>query len=267
MGVLILFIIGLFVGLAFTDKAKQKGVLWQVVFRSNYAIIGIPLAEALGGQEAVQVVALVSAIIVPLINVLAVIALTAFVRDDMEEEIHPFKSTLNKIIKNPLIIAILAGLFVLGIRSLLPVNPETGEAVFTIKNNLTFIYTTIKWLGQTASPLALIVLGGTFEFFAVKDMAKQVAIGTFSRVIISPLITLPLAVILSNNTDFFNFSPAEYPALIALFASPVAVSSAIMARELHNDEKLAVQLVVWTTTLSIISTFVIVFVFRLMELL
>lgn len=266
IGVLILFVIGLIVALSSTDKANQKGVLWQVVFRSNYAIIGIPLARALGGEEAVEVVALVSAVIVPLINILAVIALTAFIRDKDSDE-HPFKATLIKVTKNPLIISILLGLSALFIRSWIPVDSITGLPAFTIKENLTFIYTTIKWLGQTASPLALIVLGGTFEFFAVREMKKQVGIGTLARVFLSPLMTLPLAVILSNSTDFFNFTALEYPALIALFASPVAVSSAIMAREMHNDEKLAVQLVVWTTILSILSTFIIVYIFRTMGLL
>jgi predicted permease len=63
-------------------------------------------------------------------------------------------------------------------------------------------------------------------------------------------------------TGFFNFTMIEYPAIIALLASPTAISGAIMAKEMHNDEKLAVQLVVWTTTLSIFSIFIVVFVMR-----
>ena len=37
--------------------------------------------------------------------------------------------------------------------------------------------------------------------------------------------------------------------------SPVAVFSAIMAREMHNDEQLATQLVVWTTIASGVTVF------------
>ena len=265
-GVSILFIVGLVIALATTKKENQKGVLWQVVFRANYAIIGIPLAQAIGGEPAVEVVALVSAIIVPLINIFAVIALTTFIRDD-NDTTHPFKATIIKIAKNPLILAIFAGLFALWIRSYIPIDPITELPVFTIQYNLKFLYLVIKWVGQIASPFALIILGGTFEFFAVKEMAKQVIIGTASRVILAPLVTLTTLVILSQNFSYFQFSTAEYPALIALFASPVAVASAIMAREMKNDEKLAVQLVVWTTTLSILSIFVIVFVFRYLNLL
>ena len=265
-GVFLLFIIGLIIALATTKKEAQKGVLWQVVFRANYAIIGIPLAQAIGGDAAVEVVALVSAIIVPLINIFAVIALTTFIKDG-KDTTHPFKSTIIKIVKNPLILAIFSGLFVLWIRSFIPIDSETQLPVFTIEYNLKFLYLAIKWVGQIASPFALIILGGTFEFLAVKEMAKQVVIGTLARVVLAPFITLTTLIILSKNIAYFQFTTAEYPALIALFASPVAVASAIMAREMKNDGKLAVQLVVWTTSFSILSIFIIVFVFRYLNLL
>lgn len=259
-----LFIFGLVISMIFIPDPKQKGVIIQAVFRSNFAIIGIPLAEAIGGTEAVAVVALVSAVVVPLMNILAVIALVLFVRE--EDEKNLITSTLVKVVTNPLIVAVFLGLISLWIRSFIPVDPVGLEPVFSIKNNLEFLYLFIKWLGQIASPLALIILGGTFEFFVIKPLAKQIFIGTFSRVVMAPLLTLSFAVILSNGTDFFNFTQIDYPAFIALLASPTAVASAIMAAEMKNDGKLAVQLVVWTTTLSIISIFIIVVIFRTMGL-
>ena len=61
-----------------------------------------------------------------------------------------------------------------------------------------------------------------------------------------------------NRLGIVSCGPAEYPALVALYASPVAVSSAIMATEMKNDEQLATQLVVWTTLFSGITIFIIV---------
>ena len=265
VGVIILFFIGLLIGLSITKDKKQIGVLWQGVFRANFAIIGIPLADALGGIEAVSVVALISAFVVPLINVLAVIALSTFIRDK-NNCFHPIKETLLNVIKNPLIISIFVGLFVLWIRSFIPIDPITNELVFSLKNKLEFLYISIKWVSKIASPLALIVLGGTFEFLAIKNMKKQVIVGTISRVIVSPLIILSVLVILIKN-GIINLTNTEIPALIALFASPVAVSSAIMAKEMNNDSSLAVQLVVWTTSISIFSVFAVVYVFRSIGLL
>lgn len=264
IGIMILFVLGLILALIFIPDKLQKGVIIQGVFRSNFAIIGIPLAEAIGGSEAVAIVAIISAIAVPLMNVLAVIALVLFVKED--EEVHPFKSLLRKIVTNPLIIGVFLGLGTLWIRSFINIDPNTLEPVFSIKNNITFLYTSIKWIGQIASPFALLILGGTFEFFVIKPLAKQIMIGTIARVVAAPLLTLPLAVYLSHKTSFFNFTSVDYPAFIALFASPTAVSSAIMAKQMKNDSLLAVQLVVWTTTLSIISIFVIVVIFRALQL-
>ena len=261
IAVLILFILGLIVSLILIKDNRRRGVLIQATFRANFAIIGIPLAEAIGGSDAVEVVALILAVIVPIMNILAVIALTMFVKEE-NSNIHPFKSTLFKIVKNPLIIAIFIGLITLWIRSRIPTDPMTGELTFSIQNNLKFLYTAIVWVKQIASPFALIVLGGTFEFFMIKNLMKQIFVGTFMRIVIAPFIALGLAVFLSEKTSFFNFSEIEYPALIALFASPTAVSGAIMAKEMNNDEALAVQYVVWTTTLSILSIFIIVFIFR-----
>jgi hypothetical protein len=64
-----------------------------------------------------------------------------------------------------------------------------------------------------------------------------------------------LAVVLSKYTSLITFSSDVYPALIALFASPVAVSSAVMAGSMGGDEQLATQLVVWTSLFSILTIF------------
>ena len=118
-----------------------------------------------------------------------------------------------------------------------------------------FIYNTLDNLKQVATPLALVVLGGQFEFSAVKGMSKEIIVGTVFRTVIAPLIGVGCAVLLSEFTPLVDFGQEEYPALIALFGTPVAVSSAIMAGEMGNDEQLAGQLVVWTSICSIVTLF------------
>ena len=87
-------------------------------------------------------------------------------------------------------------------------------------------------------------------------MFKEIAAATLGRVVLAPVIGIGLAVILSTYTNLLHCGPEEYPALIALFGSPVAVSSAIMAEQMHNDEQLATQLVVWTSLSSILTIFI-----------
>ncbi len=249
VAILAVFTVGLlFVSIAIKDP-KQKGVILQSIFRSNFALIGIPLAQTLGGSEALAIVSIISAFTIPLLNVLAVISLTMFQRNEFGERIS-IKKVLMTIVKNPLIIGVLLGLLTLVIRSMIPV--VNGELVFSLKNNVTFSYTFIKIMSQTASPLALIALGGQFEFSVVKKLAKQIIIGVTWRILIVPASVLTIAYLLSPRIPGISES---YPALMALFATPVAVSSAIMAHEMGGDDQLAGQLVVWSTICSIATIF------------
>ena len=259
------FFIGLILVKLTVPDNKQKGVILQCVFRSNFAIIGLPLAESLGGVEGKGIAAVLSAFSIPTFNILAVLALTMFL-DGEDGHKANLKDVLIKIAKNPLIIGVVCGLIVLGIRSFIPVNAG-GSLVFSLSGSLKFFYDALNNLSRISSPLALVILGGLFDFAAVKGMLKEIIIGTAARVAVVPLVVIGLAVILSKYTGLISFDATVYPALIALFGSPVAVSSAIMAQEMDNDGVLAGQLVVWTSIASIFTTFLAVFILRSMGLL
>ena len=124
---------------------------------------------------------------------------------------------------------------------------------------LEFAYVAVKDIKLIASPLALIVLGAQFEFSAVNGMTKEITVATLMRIVVTPLVGIGAAILFSEFTDLLSFGPEVYPTLIALFGTPVAVSSAIMAAEMSNDEQLAAQLVVWTSLGSIITVFTTVF--------
>ncbi len=263
--IFLFFIIG-FICVKYTVKDnRQKGVILQSFFRSNYALIGFPLSEALGGADCLGITAVLSAFTIPAFNILAVISLTVFIDGGDMKHIN-IKSILLKIIKNPLIIGVFCGLFALFIRSLIPVS-SPGIPVFSIKNNLPFIYTALSYISKIASPLALIVLGGQFRFKAIKALLPQIVYGTLVRTVLAPAAALTISVLLSKNTSIINFSASHYASLVALFGSPIAVSSAIMATEMNNDSELAGQLVVWTSIVSMFTLFIIIMVMKAIQLL
>ncbi len=278
IAIIIFFFIGMLFVKLFVKDAKQKGVILQCVFRSNFAIIGLSLAQSLGGEEGMKVAAILSAFSIPTFNILAVLALSMY--NDGKADI---KKVLLNIVKNPLIIGVVVGLVFLGIRSLIPyenvinytVDQLTLEIVettvrkyaFTLKDNLPFLYKSVENISKIASPLALIVLGGTFNFQTVKGMIKEIIYGTSARILIVPGAAIFTAVLLSKYTNLISFDKTVYPALIALFGSPVAVSSAIMAQNMDNDGELAGQLVVWTSLFSILTIFIFVVVLRAIGLL
>lgn len=280
-----IFGLGLLTAILTTKQNKRRGVILQCTFRSNFAIIGLTLVERLGGNTAIAGIA--SAFSIPVFNILAVVALSIFVGKEDKAELQgeqlsfdslqnnaavapqkekskwdSVKTILLNIIKNPLIIGVLVGLVFVGIREIEAAccNVAADAVPFRFDNQLKFLYTAVKDLKAIASPLALIVLGGQFEFSAVKGMTKEIVVATVWRIVIAPLIGIGVAILLSEFTPVLNFGPEIYPTLIALFGTPVAVSSAIMAGEMKNDEQLATQLVVWTSLGSIVTIFVMVFV-------
>lgn len=248
----VIFGLGLVTAVATTHVAARRGVIWQCTFRSNFAIIGLSLASALGGSEAMGVAAVVSAFTIPVFNIFAVIALTLFMEKEGQGR-SGIKDVLWKIAKNPLIIGVVLGLLCLALRSFQV--SVFGEVKFALNKQTKFLYTAINNLKSIASPLALIVLGGQFEFSAVKELKKEIMVGTIWRIVLTPLLGIGGAYILSRYTGLLSCGVNEYPALIALFGSPVAVSSAVMAGSMGNDEQLATQLVVWTSLCSIVTIF------------
>lgn len=128
------------------------------------------------------------------------------------------------------------------------------DVVFSFSTHTKFLYTTINNLKAIATPFALLVLGGQFEFSAVKSLLKEIVVGTTWRIVIAPILGIGCAISLVK-CGIVSWGINEFPALVALFGSPVAVSSAVMASSMHADEQLATQLVVWTSVFSIATIF------------
>ena len=265
----VLFLIASATVLLFVGDKRRRGVVVQCFFRSNCAIVGVSLTEALGGLEALSSVSVITAFTIPLYNMLAVVALTAFNSDGKEGKrglaAIDWKRIGKKIVTNPLIIGVFLGLFCLGIRSFIPVD-ATGEKVFMLSRELKVVYTVIENVGRIASPFMLLIMGAQFTFAAVKSRKREIVIGTLGRIVISPCLAIGLGYLLTL-FGVLSLGKPEYAAFIAVFASPVAVSTAIMAREMDNDDILAGQLVVWTSIGSVFTIFLIAMFFRTVGLL
>lgn len=241
--IIVVFAIGVPTVIALTPHAERRGPLLQATFRSNYALIGIPLAASLFGDAGVAVAALLSAVSIPLYNVLAVISLSIFRKGGERPSV---KKILLGIVKNPLINGVLLGVVVLLVRSIF--------VSYSIDFRLSDIEPLMKvmtYLSNLATPIALIVLGVQFEFSAIASMRREIIVGTLARIVIVPLVGLGVAFLFFRDI----FDGAVFAAFVALFATPVAVSSVPMAQEMDSDASLAGQLVVWTTLLSALTVF------------
>lgn len=249
--ILLIFALAVPAVMAVTPRGERRGALLQACFRSNYALIGIPLAESLFGQAGVSVASVLSAVSVPLFNVLAVISLSVFRKGETRPSV---KGILLGIIKNPLIQSIFLGILALALRGIL-----TEAGIPFRLTDIRPIYTVLGYLSNLATPLALLMLGVQFEFSAVKTLRREILFGVLARVVAVPLLGLGCAYLFFRG----HFGGAEFAALVALFATPVAVSSVPMAQEMGADHTLAGQLVVWTTLLSAVSVFTASFLLRM----
>lgn len=232
-----------------TPENAKRGALLQSVFRANYALVGIPLATSLFGERGSIMATVLSAFIVPLFNALAVIGLSIYSPGKKPE----FKRVVVDIAKNPLIQAIALGFVALGIRALFV---ELG--VDFRLTDIQPIYKTLSNLSSVATPLALVALGAQFELSAIPELKKHIIFGVVTRNLVVPLLGIGAAYFIGG------FEGAHFATFVAVFCTPVAVSSVPMAQEMEADTALAGQLVVWTTVFSAISIFLASYVLKVL---
>ena len=218
--------------------ASRQAVLIQCIFRSNFVIFGYQVVANVYGAGQAAVASVMAAIVVPLYNVLAVITLEYFTNSK-----NGLRPVILGIIKNPLIIGAVAAL-------LFKLSGLTLPAPF---------YTGLSDMAGMATPLALVVLGGTFHFDALRRNAGALAIGTLGKIVVAPLVMVPIAAAL-------GFRDANLLSLVIVFASPAAVNSYTMAAAYGHDPELAGQLVVVTSVLSMVSVFGWIFLLRTLGL-
>ena len=236
MAVAVIIIFSIFLILVFIipkieKDNKTRGALIQGVFRSNFVIFGIPVTISLFGDKSIGVTSLLIAVIVPMFNVLSVVILEIF-RGGKVNIKHMIKSVLT----NPLIIASLT-MLILNI------------------NMPTFLHKTIGDISKIATPLSLIILGGSFSFSAIKGHIKPIILGVCGKLILVPAIFLPISI-------FLGFRNVELASLMIMLSAPTAVSSFTMAQQMDSDSELAGQIVVFTSGFSIITVFLIIFILK-----
>ena len=232
---LLLFVLLCFLVPKVVKKENQQGVVIQGIFRSNYVIFGVAVVENMYGPENTVTAAVLSAILVPMYNFLAVIALSVF----GERREHDWKKILGNILKNPLIIASVLGILFsyFGIHM-----PKAAE-------------TTLGDLAKLATPIAFLILGGDFDFSKVKGNLRMAGGVVGVKMVVLPLLTIPVMI-------GMGYRDAELLSALLAYQTPVAVSSYIMAQQAGADEQLAGQLVVFSSAASIITLFVTIFILR-----
>lgn len=209
---------------------KDKTIIGEFVqgsYRGSAAVLGIALIQNIQGDSGMGPLMIVGS--VPLYNAFAVMILT--LEAPKKDESLSFKKTLKKaligILKNPMIISILIGVLLSYFEITLPVIASK----------------TISTLAKITTPLALITIGAAFEGAKAIKMLKPTVAATLIKLIIQPMIFLPIAA-------YLGFNSSEIVALLIMYGAPTTASCFIMSKNMNHDGTLSSSIIVLTTLLS-----------------
>ena len=242
-------VISIFIALILSlfDKDKSdRGEFIQASYRSAAATLGIAFMTNI--YDDVAMVALMIIGSVPLYNTAAVLilSLTAPSDNDIPSSNNQvlvndnksyvnknkalFKKTIYNLITNPIILSILAGLL---------------WSVFKIPQPVIFVKS-MTYLGNLASPLALICLGAAFEFGELKEKLLPIVAVIFNKLFLFCILFLPLAI----NMGYRN---EKLVAILIMLGSATTSSSFIMSKNMGHKGIISSSAVMTTTLFSAFS--------------
>ena len=196
----------------FVKDRRDAPTLIQMLYRANYVLFGLSIAENMYPGQNLSIVSVLAAFVVPMFNILAVILFEVY----RGGENISLARLLLGVLKNPLVIGSALGLWCNGLGLPLP----------------QLLQKPLQNLGAIATPLALVCTGATLTFGGLRRYRRCLMWATAGRLVILPGIFLTLAVMM-------GFRGMELTALFLIYACPVAASSYPMAVELGGNGELA----------------------------
>lgn len=230
-------VISLFSKLVVKEKSK-RGEFIQGAYRSSAALLGIAFIHNIYGEMSSGMGPLMILGSVPLYNIFAVIILMvtaekedrtgenskALAVQSTDEKKKLIKKTLLGILKNPIIIGIIAG-FVWSVLKI----PQ-GKIFSTMVDDV----------AKLATPLGLMSMGAAFDVKKALNEVKPSLIAAFIKLFLLVMIFMPIAVKM-------GFEGEQLIAILVMLGSATTVSCYIMAKSMGHDGTLSSSIVMLTT--------------------
>lgn len=216
----------------------DRGAMIQALYRSNFVLLGFPIAINLFGKGNITPVAIIMMLVVPFYNASAVVVFETFRGGKID-----IRDMVKRILTNPIIDGGIAAAVVMLLGITLP---ETIEK-------------TITTLSDCTSPIALILLGAGLNFNDFESDKRKVAICTFGKLIFFPAFGITGAVLM-------GFTGVPLIAVTLMASAPVALASFAMASSMGGNGRLAGEIVVSSTLLSCLTIPVWLFILKTMGL-
>ena len=212
----------------------ERGAMIQALYRSNYVLMGFPIAVNLFGKGNITAVAIIMMLVVPFYNVSAVVLFETF-RGGKVDIGQMFK----RILTNPIIDGGIAAFIVmmLGIKLPSPIDSTVGT------------------LSDATAPIAMILLGAALDIKGFSSGGRRRPICTIGKLVVFPAMGIAGAV-------YLGIRYVQLIAVTLMVAAPVALASYAMASSMGGNGKLAGELVVVTTITSCFTIPVFLFILK-----
>lgn len=208
--------------------------VYQGSLRWN-GFVALAAVAVIFGDKGVAVAALAIAIMVPILNVMSVIALTRHAGRDVPN----IGNILKTIARNPLIISSLTGL-ALNITGIGLPDP---------------LGTTASLIGRAALPIGLLAVGAGLDLKAVASNKGLVVLACSIKLILVPVLIAVLA-------SLFGIEGMTRDILILCGTVPTASSAYVLARQLGGDHTLMAAIITGATLAAIVTMPLMLFLLR-----
>ena len=212
----------------------ERGAMIQALYRSNYVLMGFPIAVNLFGKGNITAVAIIMMLVVPFYNVSAVVLFETFRGGKVD-----IGQMLKRILTNPIIDGGIAAFIVMMLGIKLP----------------SAIESTVGTLSDATAPIAMILLGAALNIKGFSSDRWRIAICTIGKLVVFPAIGIAGAV-------YLGIRDVQLIAVTLMVAAPVALASYAMASSMGGNGKLAGELVVVTTITSCFTIPVFLFILK-----
>ncbi|MGC8917186.1 MAG: AEC family transporter [Thermoanaerobaculum sp.] len=200
----------------------QRGVFSQAAFRGNLAYMAFPVILGTLGQEGLRRAALTSAVLIPVMNLLAVVVLQV-----ARGKGSGWGKLVWSVVTNPLVVGANGGL----------VLSAAGVELWG------WLARTLRIVADFALPAALLALGAQLEVEKVRDVRWPLAFAVTAKLVVLPAAGFFLL-------RAWGLSPLDVQVGVLLLAAPTAVASYPIAVEMGGDSRLAGGAVLVTTALA-----------------
>lgn len=217
---------------------RDRGVVVQGAFRSNFGVIGLAYCVNAYGEAGLVTASLYLGLITILVNVLGVVTLSRSL------DKHQGLGRMAKgIATNPLIIGILLALPVSWLEISLPgLVLQSGQ-----------------YFADMTLPLALLCTGASLNFRSLRLEMGNTVLAAAGKLVVMPVVFTLGAVLL-------GFRGIELGTLALMASAPSAAAGYVMVRAMGGNSTLAANIIALTTLGSILSTSAGIMVLRSMQL-